>query len=227
MLVLQVFHNSWDFNLRLPLEGERTDYRISVIRGKRGKVGEEVGLRRVFSLLRASPPDETPEVGVDEDEKEFEDMNESNEPVIEETPEEIVEEVTEEVATEPVGEEEVPLEVEAPPVEEEPAVVEEAASEVIEPEPVIEEVPEEPEVIEPEPEPEAEPESPYSMVFEPETPVYTDGANDVIVIGKLLGFLPQDELHAVVEKSTSDDNGWIVWTERDVSLNGERALAFV
>jgi len=210
-----VFHYSWDFNVRFPLEGERTDYRLSVIRGVRGKIGEEAGLRRIFSLLRASPPDENQDIGIDEDEKEFEDMKESDEPVIEEIPE-----IIEETTTEPM-EEEVPLETEAPAIEEEPIDVVDEVIEEPEPEPIIEEVTEEQKVIEP------EPENKYRMEFEPETPVFSDGSEDVVVNGKLFGFLPQDELHIVVEKSTSGDNGWIRWTERNVSLNGERTLAFV
>ena len=235
-LFLQVFHFNWVFDTKLTLEGESTTYRFAVIRGVMGKAGVETGLRRVYTLNRIAPPE------VQEDGVEVEpEAEKESEPMVEES----IETPTEET---PEVEEEIPPS-EEPPAEEAPPLEEVAAEEVpaAEEPPVVEEVPEEVEVVEteepiaeesvsePEPEPEVEAEveieaeievekvEDFKMEFDPETPVFVE--NNQPVIGTLFGFEPNEPLHVTIEKSTSEENGWVLWTERNVKLSGERTPA--
>jgi hypothetical protein len=236
---MQVFHPNWVFDAMLPLEGEQTDYRFAVIRGQKGKIGEEVGLRRTYTLLKKSPDEDQPVGAEAEPEKEPEDVVEQ--PIKEEAPTEAPEEVPAEEVPEETPEvppseeaplaEEVPAE-EEPPVEEvvvEEVPAEEAASEQEpEPEPEPEAAPE-PEVVEEvaeevaEPEPEEDIEEPLKIVFEPETPVYVDVQQSVK--GIIHGFEKSETLYVTIEKSASDENGWMGWAERDVRFRGERIPA--
>lgn len=193
-----------------------------------GKAGIETGLRRTYTLNKAAVQEEQ-EVGV-----EAEPEQEPNE-VVEEPIDTPIETPEKEIppTVEPLTEETPPLEEvaaeEVPAVEEEPAI-EEVVEEIPEEEVIVKEEPE-PEV-EPEPEPEVEEEPEpepepvamdFSMVLSPETPVFVEDYQHVE--GMLVGFEPNEPLHITIEKSTSGENGWFLWTERNVRLIGERTPA--
>jgi hypothetical protein len=229
-----VFRLNWVFDTKLTLEGESTTYRIAVIRGVMGKAGVETGLRRTYTLNKAAPPEDQAE-GVEaepEPVKESEPMVEETETPTEETPP-----VEEEIppSEEPPAEDASPLEetaAEEVPAAEEPPVIEEVPveEEVVETEEPITEEPVPESESEPEPEPEEEVIPPeeekvmdFKMEFNPETPVFVE--QNQPLVGTLFGFEPNEPLHVTIEKSTSEENGWILWTERNVRLDGERTPA--
>ena len=63
----------------------------------------------------------------------------------------------------------------------------------------------------------------FRLEFDPETPVFVESNQSIV--GTIYGFEPHDSLYVTIEKSTSGDNGWILWTERKARLSGERTPA--
>lgn len=219
-----MFRLNWVFNTRLALEGESTTYRIAVIKGAIGKESTETGLRRTYVLNKLSPVEDQ-EIGEEiEPEKEQEEMVEPIETPTEETP--MTEElppreeppIEELIIEEPIVEapqEEVPPEMEVVEeiVETEELVEEPAVEETITEEPIVEESTP----------PVEETETGFKLVYDPETPVFVEKYQEVV--GTIYGFEPSDSLYVTIEKSTSGENGWVLWTERNVRPSGERTPA--
>lgn len=207
------------------LEGDMTSYRLSVIRGRKGRSGLPAGIRDVYILNRAEEESsEDQDVGVEEVETEEQPEVEKQpetpvEEIVEEAPEEVPEEQPEETPpTEAPLDEVAPVEeeiVEEEPIEEPPVEVTE------EPEPEQEQEPE-PEVVEEEKP--TQPSKPY-MTLSPESPVFI--RTEQSVDGTIYGLPPRDTIYLMVEKSTSGENGWSHWKDVDLVFdpNSERTSA--
>ncbi|RLG72476.1 MAG: hypothetical protein DRO11_02135 [Methanobacteriota archaeon] len=172
-------------------------------------------MRRIYTLNKlAEPEPQEEEIGVEEE-------TES---------EEMVEESTETPNETPPEEEETPPTVE-PPTEEVAPVTEAEEAETVVETPVEEVQPtEEPEVTteeetiteeeQPTEEEPTEEDTGKRMEFDPETPAFVKQIQEVN--GKVYGFEPSDNLYITIEKSTSGDNGWVLWTERNVRFTSDR-----